>query len=176
MVPAIARALGVAQPDGSARLADLVDAIRDRELLLVVDNFEHLLGAAPVLSELLQSCPRLVVLATSRASLQLSGEHELPIPPLPVPPRDRAVSADEIAQYDAVRLFADRATYVSPAFTLTAENAPAVAAICARLDGLPLALELAAARTKMLAPHALLQRLDGVASGSALRLLTRGTP
>jgi predicted ATPase len=175
VVPAVARALGAARPDGSARLAEIVDAVQDKELLLVVDNFEHLLGAAPVISELLRSCPRLVVLATSRASLQLSGEHELAVSPLAVPPRDQTVSADEIAQYPSVRLFVDRATYVNPGFALTTDNAPAVAAICARLDGLPLALELAAARTKMLAPQALLARLDGVASGSALRLLTRGT-
>jgi predicted ATPase len=175
VVPAIARSLSVARPDGSARLTDVVDAVHDKALLLVVDNFEHLLGAAPVLSELLRSCPRLVILATSRASLQLSGEHELMVPPLPVPPRDQALSIDSIARYASVRLFADRARYVNPAFTLTADNAPVVAAICARLDGLPLALELAAARTKMLAPHALLQRLDGADSGSALRLLTRGT-
>jgi predicted ATPase len=175
MVPAIARALGAARPDGSARLPDIVAAIHDRELLLVVDNVEHLLAAAPILSELLHACPRLIILATSRASLQLSGEHEIVVPPLLVPPRDRPISVDAIGQYASVRLFVDRATYVNPRFELTADNASAIAAICARLDGLPLALELAAARTKMLAPHALLERLDGVASGSALRLLTRGT-
>jgi predicted ATPase len=175
VVPAIARALGAARPDGSAALDDLLDAIQDRELLLVMDNFEHLLGAAPVITELLRRCPRLVVLATSRASLRLSGEHELAVPPLAIPPRDPALPGDSIAKYASVRLFVDRAAYVNPSFTLTADNAAAVAGICARLDGLPLALELAAAHTKMLQPHALLQRLNGVASGSALRLLTRGT-
>jgi predicted ATPase len=175
MVPAIARALGATRPDGSARLPDIVAAIHDRELLLVVDNVEHLLAAAPILSELLHACPRLIILATSRASLQLSGEHEIAVPPLLVPPRDRPISVDAIGQYASVLLFVDRATYVNPGFELTADNASAIAAICARLDGLPLALELAAARTKMLAPQTLLERLDGAASGSALRLLTRGT-
>ena len=175
VIPAVAHALGAARPDGSAQLSDVVDAVQDKELLLVVDNFEHLLDAAPVLAGLLHACPHLVVLATSRASLQLSGEHELAVPPLAVPPRSQPISPDSIAQYPSVRLFVDRAAYVNSAFALTADNAPAVAAICARLDGLPLALELAAARTKILAPQALLERLDGVASGSALRLLTRGT-
>jgi predicted ATPase/transcriptional regulator with XRE-family HTH domain len=175
IVPAIARALGVARADGSAHLADIVEAVQDQELLLVVDNFEHLVAAAPVLTALLHACPRLAVLATSRASLQLSGEHEVAVPPLMVPPRDRPISVEAIGQYASVRLFVDRATYVNAGFSLTAENAGTIAAICARLDGLPLALELAAARTKMLAPRALLERLDGVASGSALRLLTRGT-
>jgi len=175
VVPAIARSLGAARPDGSARLDDVVDVVQDRELLLVVDNFEHLLGAAPVISDLLRRCPRLVVLATSRASLRLSGEYEMAVPPLAVPPRNATLPGDSIAQYASVRLFVDRAGYVNPSFALTAENAAAVAAICARLDGLPLALELAAAHTKMLAPQALLQRLNGVASGSALRMLTRGT-
>lgn len=175
VVPAVARALGAARLGGSAQIADIVDAVQDRELLLVVDNFEHLLTAAPALSELLRACPQLLVLVTSRASLQLSGEYELAVPPLAVPPRDQQISADAIAQYASVHLFVDRATYVNPRFALTVDNAVAVARICARLDGLPLALELAAARTKMLSPQALLQRLDSVASGSALRMLTRGT-
>jgi predicted ATPase len=175
VVPAIARALGASRPDGSAQLADIVEVVRDQELLLVVDNFEHLIAAAPLLTALLQACPHPAVLATSRASLQLSGEYEVVVPPLLVPPRDRPISAEATGQYASVRLFVDRAAHVNAGFELTAENARTIAAICARLDGLPLALELAAARTKMLAPHALLERLDGVASGSALRLLTRGT-
>jgi predicted ATPase/transcriptional regulator with XRE-family HTH domain len=174
VVPAIARVLGVARPAGVIQLADLVDAVQDREFLLVVDNFEHLLTAAPILSELLRACPQLVVLVTSRASLQLSGEHELPVPPLAVPPHGRVLSPDAIARYASVRLFVDRAAYVDPTFALTADNAPAVAAICARLDGLPLALELAAARSKLLTPQLLLRRLESASSGSALRLLTRG--
>jgi predicted ATPase len=175
VIPSIARALGVARPDGSAQFADIVGAVGDREILLVVDNFEHLLTAGPVLLELLRECPRLVVLVTSRASLRLSGEHELPVPPLAVPPRAQAMAVDAIARFPSVRLFVDRAASVNPGFALTAENAPAIAAICARLDGLPLALELAAARAKVLAPHALLERLGGAAGSSALRLLTGGT-
>jgi len=174
VLPAIGHALGLVRMDGSGRVADVIDAIRERELLLVVDNFEHLLTSAPILSELLRGCPGLGVLVTSRASLQLSGERELTVPPLAVPPQGHILPPDVIAQYASVRLFVDRAAYVNPSFALRADNARAVAAICARLDGLPLALELAAARTKMLTPQALLQRLDGVASGSALQLLTRG--
>lgn len=174
VLPAIARALGLARPDAAAHIADVVDALRDTELLLVVDNFEHLLASAPVLSALLRGCPGLNVLVTSRASLRLSGERELTVPPLAVPPPDPTLSAELIAEYASVRLFVDRAGYVNPGFALRADNALTVAAICARLDGLPLALELAAARTKLLTPHALLQRLDGAPSGSALRLLTRG--
>jgi predicted ATPase len=172
--PAIARALGVGGANETTGIADVIDAIGDRALLLVVDNFEHLLSAAPLLSELLRACPRLSVLVTSRASLQLSGERELTVPPLAVPPPGQALPWQAIGQYASVCLFVDRAAYVNPGFTLSADNAQAVAAICARLDGLPLALELAAARTKMLTPRALLQRLDGAASGSALQLLTRG--
>jgi predicted ATPase/transcriptional regulator with XRE-family HTH domain len=175
VLASIARGLGVARSGGAAQLADLIDAVQDRHLLLVLDNFEHVLESAPVVAELLRRCPRLVVLATSRAPLRLSGERELPVLPLAVPPRDRALSTDDIGAYPSVRLFVDRAAYVRQGFRLTDENAAAVAGICARLDGLPLALELAAARSKMLAPGALLQRLDGTASGSALRLLTRGT-
>jgi predicted ATPase/transcriptional regulator with XRE-family HTH domain len=172
---AIARALGLAPTDASPTLADIADAIHDSELLLIVDNFEHLLVSAPLLSELVRDCPGLGVLVTSRASLRLSGERELNVPPLAVPPRGRILPSDAIAQYPSVRLFVDRAAQVNPSFALSADNSPAVAAICARLDGLPLALELAAARTKMLTPQALLHRLDNAASGSALQLLTRGT-
>jgi len=174
VLPAIARALGVARADAaSVRLADTIAAVRDRQQLLVVDNFEHLLSSAPLISALLQGCPGLVVLVTSRASLQVSGEHELTVPPLPVPPPDRQLSTEAISQFASVRLFVDRATSTNPVFALDSDNARAVAAICARLDGLPLALELAAARTKMLSAPALLQRLDSAVSGSALRLLTR---
>ena len=174
VMPAIARALGVARADAaSVGMAETIAAVCDREQLLVVDNFEHLLSSAPVISELLQGCPGLVIIVTSRASLQLSGEHELTVAPLAVPPADPELSIDAIGEYASVRLFVDRAASINPAFVLSGDNASAVAAICARLDGLPLALELAAARTKMLTAPALLQRLDSADSGSALRLLTR---
>ncbi len=173
VLPAIASALGVADADGSAVLVDTIDAVRDREQLLVVDNFEHLLASAPVLSALLRGCPGLVVMVTSRSSLQLSGEHEVPVPPLAVPPPLQNLALEEIARFASVRLFVERAASINPTFALRVDNAAAVAGICVRLDGLPLALELAAARTKMLTPQALLQRLDSAVSGSALRLLTR---
>jgi predicted ATPase len=175
VVPAIARALGVARPNGAAHFADLVEAVGAADLLLVLDNFEHLLDAAPLLSEFLRLCRRLRVLATSRASLRLSGEQEVAVPPLSVPRLDGMPSLDALVRYPSVRLFVDRARLVNPTFSLTATNARTVAAICARLDGLPLALELAAARTKLLTAEALLQRLDAAAGGSALRLLTRGS-
>jgi predicted ATPase/DNA-binding XRE family transcriptional regulator len=174
VLPAIARALGVARPEAaSVRLADTIAAVCDRQQLLVVDNFEHLLKSAPLISQLLQGCPGLVILVTSRASLQLSGEHEMAVAPLAVPPANPELTTEAIAEYASVRLFVDRASSINQAFVLSGHNASAVAAICARLDGLPLALELAAARTKMLSARALLERLDSTASGSALRLLTR---
>src|SRR5262249_37674719 len=176
VLPAIARALGVARPDAATvRMADTIAAVRNRQQLLVLDNFEHLLTSAPLISTLLQGCPELVVIVTSRATLQLSGEHEVSVPPLAVPPPGRNLSIEAIANYASVRLFVDRAASINPAFALGNENAHAVAALCARLDGLPLALELAAARTKMLSPAALLLRLDSAVSGSALRLLTRSS-
>jgi predicted ATPase/DNA-binding XRE family transcriptional regulator len=176
VLPAIAHTLGVAHADAATvRLADTIAAVRNRQQLLVLDNFEHLLTSAPLISAILQGCPELVVIVTSRASLQLSGEHEVSVPPLAVPPPDRTLSIEAIAEYASVRLFVDRAASVNPAFALSNDNAHAVAAICARLDGLPLALELAAARTKMLPALALLQRLDSAVSGSALRLLTRSS-
>src|SRR5215212_931875 len=171
---AIGRAFGVAGANGAAVLAGVADQVAERELLLLLDNFEHVLAAAPSVVELLHACPRLRVLVTSRSPLRLSGEQELHVPPLPAPAQGGAVSEGQIGAYPAVQLFVDRAGRVRPSFTLTADDAPTVAAICARLDGLPLALELAAARMKLLTPESLLRRLDGVASGSALGLLTRG--
>jgi predicted ATPase len=171
---AIGRAVGVASPESAGVLAAAAERIADRDMLLVLDNFEHVLPAAPAIVDLLRACPRLSVLVTSRASLQLSAEHELQVPPLPVPAFGHATEA-AIGQYAAVQLFVERSARVRPSFALTTENAETLAAICRRLDGLPLALELAAARMKLLTPRALLQRLDGAASGSAMRLLTRGS-
>jgi predicted ATPase len=176
VLPAIARALGVARADAATvHMADTIAAVRFRQQLLVLDNFEHLLTSAPMISTLLQGCPDLVVIVTSRATLQLSGEHEMSVPPLAVPPPGSKISIEAIANYASVRLFVDRASSTNPAFALRNDNAHAVAALCARLDGLPLALELAAARTKILPPALLLQRLDSAVSGSALRLLTRSS-
>ncbi|MFT4040651.1 MAG: AAA family ATPase, partial [Thermomicrobiales bacterium] len=155
--PTLARALG--SSDSAASLPEALAAgIGDGPLLLIVDNVEHVLPAALLIATLLQACPRLTVLATSRAPLHVSGEREYPVTPLPLPAPD-AVEPRQIVHAPAVRLFMERAGAVCPGFALTAENAAAVAAICARLDGLPLAIELAAARSKHLPPALLLARL-----------------
>jgi predicted ATPase/DNA-binding XRE family transcriptional regulator len=171
VVDAIARALGVRE-SGDLPLAELLAlAVAERQLLLVLDNCEHVLSAMPLVGTLLAASPRLQVLATSRARLRLRGERELPVPPLALPHAfDRgAPPLAGLAGVPAVRLFVERAAEVMPGFTLTAETAPAIAAICHRLDGLPLALELAAARVKLLQPPALLARLE-----QRLPLLTGG--
>ena len=144
-------------------------SLRNRQLLLVLDNFEHVLVAAPLVGELLAACPELTVLATSRAPLHVYGEHEYPVAPLALPDLARLDEPAALAGVPAVALLVERAQAVRPEFRLTAENAAAVAAVCVRLDGLPLALELAAARIKLLPPQAILARL-----GSRLELLTGG--
>ena len=157
---AIAREVGIHEAGVRPVLASLERLLRDRHLLLVLDNLEQVLPAAPAVAGLLAACPRLAVLATSRAALRLSGECEFPVPPLALPHLPPGVGT-EPADADAVRLFALRARSVKPGFALTADNVPVVAAICRRLDGLPLAIELAAARVKILPPPALLARLGG---------------
>jgi len=152
----IAGDLGAEGDDAPAVTAHL----RDRHLLLVLDNLEQLPGAAGVIAELLSAAPRLVVLGTSRRPLHLPGEHEVPVPPLPVP-ADTA-GAGDVAATAAVRLFVQQAGLVRPGFEVTEGNAEDVAAICRRLDGLPLAIELAASRARLLAPKALLARLGSV--------------
>ncbi len=126
--------------------------------LLVLDNFEHVLDAAALVASLLAAAPQLTILVTSRATLRLQGEHELPVPPLALPRADEGI-AENLGTCESVRLFVQRASAVRPDFALTSENAEAIAAICRRLDGLPLAIELAAARTRLLSPQAILQRL-----------------
>jgi predicted ATPase/DNA-binding SARP family transcriptional activator len=160
VLPTIALALGLGEEDVLAEL-------RGRSLLLVLDNLEQLGDDTGPIAELLAGAPRLRVLATSRTPLRLSGEHEYPVPPLPVPTRGAA--GDELAANEAVQLFVARARAVDPSFALTAATGESVAAICRRLDGLPLALELAAARVRSLTPAALEQRLR-----HALRLLVAG--
>jgi predicted ATPase/DNA-binding XRE family transcriptional regulator len=155
----IARALGLAETGDRSLLDRLCDTLRNRHLLLVLDNFEHLLDAAPLVSDLLSWCLRLAVLATSRAPLWLAGERIVPVPPLAVSDPDRLPATDELAGVAAVRLFVDRARAANPGFVLSDENAGAVAAICHRLDGLPLAIELAAARSTVFTPAAMLPRL-----------------
>src|SRR4051794_1391131 len=146
IVPAIAHALGLRDSGDQPVIEQLIGFLHRRTLLLVLDNFEHLLDAAPGLVALLARCPRLTILVTSRSVLGLSGEYDLPVPPLALPTAHGAVSATEASVSEAVRLFVDRARAVRPDFRLTDANAATVAVICQRLDGLPLAIELAAAR------------------------------
>jgi predicted ATPase len=145
---------------GDKLITDLQSYLRARRLLLVLDNFEQVVGAAPLLAELLGAAPGVVVLVTSRVVLRLSGEHEFPVPPLPVPPAGSSPDPEELQRYASVDLFVERARAAAPGFELTGGNAAAVAEICRRLDGLPLAIELAAARVRLLPPPALLARLD----------------
>jgi predicted ATPase/class 3 adenylate cyclase len=167
--PMIAQALGVPEATGRPLGESLTEYLRDKRLLLLLDNFEHLLPAHPIVAELLAAAPRLAVLATSRAALRVYGEREYPVPPLAVADPTRLPPPGRLMRYDAVRLFAARARAARPDFAVAGDNAAAVAEICVRLDGLPLALELAAARLKLLPPHALLARLE-----RRLPLLTGG--
>jgi predicted ATPase len=145
------------------------DDSRRGPILLLLDNFEHVVTAAPVLVELLTAAPGLKILVTSRAALHVNGEHEFPVPPLSLPSGKAAITAEKVLGYSAIALFVQRAKAVKPDFQLNEENAGTVAEICARLDGLPLAIELAAARVKLLNPAAILSRL-----ASRLQLLTGG--
>lgn len=151
-------------------MQNLTNHLRDKKLLLVLDNFEQVAEAAPIVSELLAAAPGIKVLVTSRVVLHLYGERQFNVLPLDIPNPRVVLDMTELAQYGAIQLFVDRAQAVMPDFTLTAGNAPIIAQICARLDGLPLALELAAAWVKLLPPALLLQRL----SEAGLSLLTRG--
>ena len=177
LVPSVlARALGMPEAAGRPVLAALCDHLRDRELLLVADNFEQVAEAGAVLERLLVAAPGLRVLVTSRVALAVVGEQELVLPPLALPDPGRLSDLDALGRTEAVRLFVERAQAVRPAFRLTGENAPAVAEICARLDGLPLAIELAATRVKVLAPAQILPRLErrlGLLTGGARTLPDR---
>jgi predicted ATPase/class 3 adenylate cyclase len=160
LVPStIAHALGVLVSGKEVPLERVVEHMRGKRMLLVLDNFEQLMPAAPAVSALLASEPGLKVIASSRAPLRIAGEQEFAVPPLELPDPERLPSLEVLAQSDAVRLFIERARAVKPDFMVTAENAAAVAEICFRLDGLPLAIELAAARVKLLSPEAMLPRL-----------------
>ncbi|MDP9354838.1 MAG: hypothetical protein M3R02_06070, partial [Chloroflexota bacterium] len=167
---AVAEVLGVRE-EGARPLAEVVASfLHEKRLLLVLDNLEHLLPAgASAVGALLTAAPGLTVLATSRAPLRLRAEREHGVLPLPLPRRQPPPTADQLNLYEAVRLFVERALAVQPSFAVTNENAPAVAEICHRLDGLPLAIELAAARVRLLPPQALLARLE-----QRLPLLTGG--
>jgi predicted ATPase len=169
VIPTIAQTLGVKEV-GTRSLLELLKAhLQNKHLLLFLDNFEQVLSAAPTLTGLLETCPSLKVLVTSREVLRLRGEHEYPVPPLAIPELQQQISSERMNQYAAVALFLQRGQAVKPDFHLTEANAGAIAAICARLDGLPLALELAAARLKHLPVQALLARLE-----HRLLVLTQG--
>jgi predicted ATPase len=160
VLPRVADALGVALEGTRPVLDVLVEHIGDAPTLLVLDNLEQVVDVAPDLDELLTRCPGLEILATSRTVLRIRAERELPVGTLELPESSDALALDELAASPAVRLFIDRAQAVRRDFTLTEQNAPAVVAICRRLDGLPLAIELAAARIRLLDPAALLKRLE----------------
>ena len=175
VAPRIASALGVAESTARTIDESLADWLRDKRLLLVLDNFEQVVAAAPIVADLLRAAPEIKAIVTSRAVLHVSGEQEYEVPGLPAPPDPsqqsglermnlgggpRAIDLTALGQYAAVRLFIERAVAVRPGFSVTNENAPAVAAISARLHGMPLAIELAAARIKLLSPDAILVRLD----------------
>jgi non-specific serine/threonine protein kinase len=160
VLPAVAQALRIGEAPGRDAAESVARYLRDRTLLLVLDNVEQVVTAAPQAAELLARCRRLRVLATSREPLGVPGEQRFPVPPLPVPPEeDETGGAARLAAWPALRLFAERARAVSPGFAVTDENGAAVAGICRRLDGLPLAIELAAARVDVLPPAAMLARL-----------------
>ena len=158
--PAIARALGVRDNVERAPLEQIANAIVDRELLIVLDNFEHVLEAVGCVPEILRAGPTTKVLVTSRERLRLAGEREIPIRPLPLPDRGNPSEPDPLVHSPAIRLFVDRARDGDPGFALTSANAAAVAEICRRVDGLPLGIELAASRIKAMPPQALLARLE----------------
>ncbi len=167
----IAQALGMHETANQSPLASLKEYLGalDQPMLLLLDNFEHLVSAAPVIAQLLTTGPKLKVVVTSQAPLHVYGEYEFPVPPLALPDLKSIPAPEVLSRLPAVALFVERAQAVKHEFALTRENAPVVAAICARLDGLPLAIELAAARIKLLSPSAMLARLE-----SRLNLLTGG--
>ena len=170
LVPStIAQALGIRDEAGQPIVVRLVEALQGRPVLLVLDNFEQVVEAAGQVADLLTSCPRLKVLVTSREVLHVRAEHEFTVPPLALPDPAHLPSLAALARFSSVALFVERAQAIKPEFRLTTANARAIAEICVHLDGLPLAIELAAARVKLLSPQALLARM-----GQLLMLLTGG--
>src|SRR5271157_177670 len=171
LVPStIAQSIGLQDARDRPLMEHLVSQLRDRQLLIVLDNFEHLLAGAPVVTRLLQETSAVRILVSSRSPLRVSGEQECPVPPLPVPEEQAHPTAAGLAGCESVRLFAERAAAAVPGFTVDDQNAPTIAQIARRLDGLPLAIELAAARVKLLPPEAILPRLE-----HSLGLLTGGS-
>jgi predicted ATPase/DNA-binding SARP family transcriptional activator len=166
----IAETLGVRETGDTSTLEHLKEYVKEKRLLLLLDNFEHLLPAAPLITDLLTAAANLKILVTSRALLRLQGEWAYPVPPLSVPDLDNLPPTERLMEYEAVQLFLERAKAVKADFAIASENASAVAEICARVDGLPLAIELAAARIRVLPPHKILSAL-----GDRLGFLTGGT-
>jgi predicted ATPase len=172
MASVIVQTLGIREAGGQSPLEILKKNLQDSSrapMLFLLDNFEHLMQAAPTVAEMLAMAPHLKILVTSRAALHVYGEHEFPVPPLALPDSRSVPSVEILSQCPAVALFVQRAVAAKPDFQLNRENAPAITEICARLDGLPLAIELAAARVKVLSPSSMLTRL-----ASRLQLLTGG--
>jgi predicted ATPase/class 3 adenylate cyclase len=169
----IAQTLSVPETAGRSIVESLKEYLHSKSMLLVLDNFEQVISAAPLVSELLSVCGKLKILVTSREGLRITGERLYAVPPLALPDLKQLPALDTLSQYAAVQLFLQRAKMVKPDFTLTKEIAPIIAEICTRLDGLPLAIELAAARIKLLSPSAMLARLD-VPRHSRLEFLTGG--
>ena len=173
VLPAIAQALDMRETGNRSLLDVIAHSVHGKNALLILDNFEHVVESAPLVAELLARCAHFTCLVTSRALLRVSGEHAFPVPPLPLPPTTDAITIERAATSPAVRLFETRAQAVRPAFEFTEANVAAVEAICRRLDGLPLAIELAAARIRHLSPAELAADL-GEQKGAALRMLTGG--
>jgi predicted ATPase/DNA-binding XRE family transcriptional regulator len=169
IVPTVARSLDLRETEGRTPREALHAHLREKHLLLVLDNFEHLLKAAREVAELIETCPELKVLVTSRAPLRVRGEQEYPVPPLSLPASTLSPEPEEVLGSPSGHLFVERARAASPTFDLAGGNAAAVAAICWRLAGLPLALELAAAKVRFLSPPDLLVRLDQVLSAGGAR-------
>ncbi len=169
VIPSIAKTLSVQEVTSRPILDSLKEHLRDRQLLLVLDNFEHVLATAAQVADLLSTCPRLKALVTSREALHLRGERQFPVPPLALPDRPWKQPADQLTRYEAIRLFIQRAQAANPDFAVSDRNASAITEICHRLDGLPLGIELAAARVNTFSPQALLARLE-----HRLAVLTRG--
>ena len=170
VAPSMAQVLGIKEERGVPLIDTMKEFFRGKKMLIVLDNFEQVISAAPLITDLMTSSPELEFLVTSRAALHLRGEYEFPVAPLSLPPDPKRLPPlAELAQYSAVALFASRAQAIKPDFILNEDNASAVAEICMRLDGLPLAIELAAARIKLLPPAAMLKRME-----SSLKVLTGG--
>src|SRR6266699_3393050 len=169
LIPTIAHALGLRETGNRPLLDLLKSSLQSKHLSLLLDNFEQIISAAPALADLLEACPLLKLLVTSREVLRVRGEQEHVVQPLPVPDLKQSADNETLSHYASVTLFTQRAQAVNPEFQVTDTNAHTIAAICARMDGLPLALELAAARLKHLSPQALLARLE-----HRLQVLTRG--